>query len=159
MGLSDNIFDFCRSVTVTQAGLGQKHFSNCLDLFEDRLKYEDESNRDVQYCVAFLGLIRIKLKLNMPILLNDFCTLQYIKMERTVPADLYEGGFPPLRYLENGTVGLLSETRQLRALYNWRSIRRLVILRQIMFYWMELPARCTTRELDHKRARDEYERM
>ena len=115
--------------------------------------YEDESDRDVQYCFAFLGLMRIKLKLNLCISLLAFDVLPYIKMQRTCPI------IPPLRYLENETVRLLTQTKELRAFYNWGCIRRRVSSRQIAYYWMELPARNTTRERDHKRAREEYEHM
>eukprot|EP00966_Prymnesium_polylepis_P082538 1911105-Prymnesium_polylepis.1 len=117
--------------------------------------FEDESDCHFQYCFAFLGLMRIKLKLNIPISLLAFDVLPYIKMLRACPV----GTIPPLRYLDNETVHLLKQTKQLRASYSWRSIRRLVISRQIAYYWMELPARNTTRERDHKRAREEYERM
>ena len=39
----------------------------------------------------------------------------------------------------------------------WSRVRNLVILRRVGFYWMEQPARNTTRARDHMRAVEEYE--
>eukprot|EP00966_Prymnesium_polylepis_P215254 4985009-Prymnesium_polylepis.1 len=41
--------------------------------------------------------------------------------------------------------------------YHWRLVRRHVLFRSTTFYWMELPAKCTTAARDKAAAESEFE--